>query len=372
MLFVTYKESISSALDRVSKVVKFNPRSAEILQCIRLDTNSGGVYITASSPMANVRVKVEGAKSDSNDSVVVNFDKFKDRISKTDSVVKVEASNGKMSIVSNENQMLGLALNDIREFPKISWDFPEESYGVELDEFLDIIGYAANITSDVTALTPAFLQVKIKDQTVYSASGVMYHKFPLECNPELSTTIPTQTLKALHGFIKSSAGSVVWMSQQVNDSDIVVSVGDDQFQTVPLALPFPNIDSMFDKIKIMATEELSFSSSKELIGVLNKARTSVDKFGTVNLKINGSAMTSVTVSASNESGDWFEHSINVLWTGKADGRSLRFNLDSLINFVKAINSEELTLRFGEDFRGDLSPAYCEIGEQVGILNQFRV
>lgn len=372
MLFAAYKDSFASALDRVSRVVKSNPRSVEILQCIRIDSGSAGVFLTANSPMAKVKVKVDGAKAQGEDSVIVNFDKIKDRVSKTSDTIRVEATNGKMSIVSNKDQKLGLTLGDLAEFPVLSWSVPEESYGIDKEEFLSTLALAGSLTSAVSALTPAFLQVKISKQTMTVASGVTFQKIPLECNPELESTIPTQTLSALQGFVKSSEGDVVWMSQLAEDSDIVITVGDDQFQTVPLALDFPDLEPVFNKIKIMATDELHFSETKRLLAALSKAKTSVDSYGTVNLDVQGTAMTTVVISASNEHGDWFEDKLPVLWSGSASGRKLRFNIDSLISYVKSVPSDSITLRFGEDFRGDLSPAYYEEGSRVGILNQFRI
>lgn len=369
MLLVVYKEDLISSLNRVAKIVKTNPRNVDILQCVKIETMGEEVFITATSPMASARVLVPNAIAGEPGAAVVNLDRFKDRISKAAGAMRIESDAHSMKIVSSEDQKLGLALNILEEFPTIEWAISEESYGLDRDEWVELLLSAASQTANTTALTPAFLQVKLENQFLWVSSGVSYQKLPVNCNPELVSAIPTATLGSLVGFIKESEGDTVWLSQ-MNEDDVVVTVGKDQFQAVPLALKFPDVNHVFDQVRVTAVDVLEVDR-KRLITELTRASTSTDEYGRVTLTLSKGAFTLITIKASSPTGDWFESEVQAVWGGGGD-RVLTFNLDSLLRFLKSFSEDAMELKVGDDTKGELSPIYCTEGDQIGILNQFRI
>lgn len=369
MRIVATKKSILTALDRVSRIVKSNPRAVEILQCIKVSTYSDTLYFTASSSMASARVAVTEAKIARGGSFVVNFDRFKDRVSKASSGMAMEVEGDFLKITSSDDQRLGLRLNNLNEFPNIEWSLSEESYGLDKNDTVSLFNKAVQITSTSSPLTPSFMQVHIEDQQLWAANGMSYNVFPMTCNPSLKTSIPVTTLAALSSFILESGGDKIWLSQGDGDR-VVASVGMDQFQTTPLAISFPDLDPMFDRVKVASIHELSFNR-KAMLGELSKAKSSVDEFGRVTWNVPSQATTLIEVSTNSEVGDWYESKVSALWTGPPE-RKLVFNLESLTHFMKTFDEEEITFNIGDDFRGELSAVYCKEGKHVGIINQFRV
>lgn len=370
MIFATHKESFLRALDRVSPVVKSNPRSIDVLQGVKLETIGTDVFVTASSPMANTRVLVEGAVVAGSGEVAVNFDKLRDRVSKSGESMRLEVKEKFLRITSSDDQRLGIPINDLREFPAVEWAQPEESYGLETPHFVGLLKTASSVTSEVTSLNPAFLQIQIRDQFLWGANSVSYQRIPINCNPSLNSSIPTATIHAMTKFIQDSGGDKVWLSQ-VGKEHVVVSVGKDQFQAVPLALDFPNLSQAFDHTKVRVSESLKIDR-KKLVTALAKAKTSADSYGRVTLVLQGTALTTLLIKTRSDHGDWYEEEIApVIWEGK-EGRTLTFNIDTLLSFLRSFKEEDVILELGDDFKGDLTPVLCVEGDHVAILNQFRV
>ena len=369
MQFATYKDSFLSALNRVSKIVKSNPRSVESLQCVKITSYAGQVYVSAVSNMGSAKVLIQGAKSSGSEDVLVDLDRLKDRVSKTSNMLKVEVDSHTLKITSTDDQRLGLAINDPREYPDVVWAVPEESYGLDKEELLNLFEIANRITNTTTALTPPFLQVLIRDNILWVANEASYQKFPIECNPSLEASVPTQTLAALSRFIQESEGDRVWLSQ-VGEDDIVVTVGNDQFQTAPLAVAFPELSPMFDRVKVMTTYQLTLDRAK-LLSSLTKAKTSSDNYGRVTIDILGTGLTNITIQSQSPSGDWYEATQSAVWDGEGE-RSLTFNIETLTKFLSSYVEDKIILRIGDDYRGDLSPVYVEEGERSGIITQFRI
>ena len=370
MIFVTHKESLLKSLDRVSPVVKSNPRSVDILQGVKLETINGEVYITASSPMANVRVLVKGAVVGTDGSVAVNFDKFRDRVSKSGDALRIEVDVNTLRITSSDDQRLGITTNDLREFAEVNWVQPEESYGLDSEHLVGLLRVAASVTEEVTSLNPSFLQVKIKDQFLWGANSVSYQKIPISCNPALECSIPTITLNSLIKFIQESGGDKVWLSQEGKDH-VVVSVSKDQFQAVPLSATFPDLAPAFNHTKVRVSDTLKLDR-KRVIAALTRAKTSADSYGRVILTMQDTALTSLLIQTRSDQGDWYEEEVpSVIWEGSS-GRTLTFNIDTLLKFLKSYREEDVIFEVGDDFKGDLTPVLCREGDHYGILNQFRV
>lgn len=369
MKFAASKVPIITSLDRLSRIVKSNPRSVEILQCVLVEAIGQEVYITATSSMASARVQVTGAKVAESGKFVVGLDRLKDRVSKAAEALVLETSANSLRILSSDDQKLGLSLNDTREFPEIDWTDPEESYGLKKKEVVELFKVANSLTSTTSSLTPAFLQVHIKEQNLWVASGVSYQVFPMECNPSLNSSIPTQTLSALTAFIQEAEGDTVWLSQ-LNEDDVVVSVGQDQFQTTPLAVDFPDLTPLFDKVRVASVSEC-IVKRRRLVEELSKAKTSVDNYGRISIKIEGVAAAMMVLQASSHAGDWYESKIPVIWTGTPD-RTFTFNLEALLKFLRTFSGDDITLFIGDDFKGDLAPIYAEEEGHEGIINQFRI
>lgn len=369
MRWAVEKDSLLSTLNRVSRIIKSNPRSVDILQCIKVSTYSNEVYLTAVSSMANVKVQVPGAVVGESGEFVINLDRFRDRVSKAGSRMRLDSDGMTLKIFSSDDQRLGLKLADPREYPSVEWVVVDESYGLKSADFLSLIRTANSLTSSVTSLTPAFLQVKLKNKELWVSSGVTYHRFDVECNPELDSTIPVQTLSALAAFIQESGGDTIWLSQG-DQTEVVVSVGNDQFQTSALAVQFPDLEPLFERVRISSDLELKVNR-RALIEELNKAKTSVDEYGRVRLTFDGKVVAQMNIHTESASGDWYESKIPCVWTGSED-RELVFNIDTLTRFLQSFNHDEIELGIGEDFKKDLSALYCSEEEHSGIINQFRI
>lgn len=368
MIFAARKDDILTALARVSKVVKSNPRSVDILQCVRVIVDES-VYVEAISSMASVRVKVRDAKVKESGTFVINFDKFKDRLSKSGSLLALDDESGLLKIVSSDDQRLGLQLNNPNEFPDETWVESEEAYGLGKEEFVSLLENAAAVSSAATSLIPAFLQVKIKNQKLWVANGLSYQMFDLACNELLDSSIPTTSLSPLASFINDSVEDTVWLDQG-NASKVVITVGSDQFQANPLAVDFPNLEQTFNKVKVSATDELTFDRSA-MLGVLGKAKTSADSYGRVYLDMDSATASAIQVSAHNDSGDWFEGKIPGRWMSSG-ARKLVFNIDALSKILRSFSEDSITVKVGQDFKGDLSAGIISEEGNVAIINQFRI
>lgn len=370
MIFAAVKENLLTAIDRVARVVRANPKSVDILQCVLVESHAGDIYISAYSPMASARVKVCDTALGEPGSFLVNLDKFKDRVSKAGSRIKLQADVTGLKLISSDDQRLGLALNNINEYPTLEWEYPDETYGLHRDEVLELFKSAHSLSGNNTSLIPAFLQVVIRDQTMWAANGVAYFKFPIRCNPELVASIPTQTLLAISGFIQETDADTVWISQD-SYKDLVVSVGVDQFQASPLAVSFPDLSDIFNQVRISSIQKLTVSRAK-LADELMKAKTSTNSHGCVTLTVGGLALSKIDIRAESDSGDWYESTVAASWDGSVESRTLVFNADSLRKFLNQFDHDMIDIMVGDDFKGDLSPIYVEEGEKVGILNQFRI
>lgn len=365
---VSSKEFITT-LDRVARVVKSNPRGVPSLLCVKLDVHAGEVYVSAVSTMASVRVQVQGAKVGSySEPVVVDFEKLRDRISRSGSKLGVEAKGNTLTIISDTSQKIGLVLGDIREFPTVEWEIVEESYGLEKSKFSSILKSASSIAG-TSALTPAFLQVYIKEGKIYSASGSSYQISPIGCNPSLVSTIPTQTIPSILSFLKDAPHDEVWLSQH-NSDFVVVSVGNDHFQTTPLSVDFPDLEQLFYTVRVAAQNECTLDRGL-LINAINSALSSTDEYGTVYLTTPSKVAGSLKIEANSEVGDYFTTSLTCYWTGPGE-QKVRFVANDLLRHLKTLTEERVTLKFTDDFRGTSAPLYLEEGEQSAIINQFRI
>lgn len=367
--FAATKKAVLTALDRLARIVKSNPRSVEILQCVRLESYGKEVYAVATSSMASARVKITDATAVEGGNLVVSLDRLKDRVSKAADVIQIQSSGTSMRIISSGDQRLGLALNDPEEFPTIEWVEVEESYGLVKADLVELFKLSHSLTNQSTALTPAFLQVRLAEQRLWVANGNSYQVFPVKCNPTLTSSIPTQTLFALSAFVEEAEGDTVWLSQ-LSEEAVVVSVGNDHFQTSPLAVEFPDLSPTFERVRVSTQNELEIERTRLALELM-KAKTSADQHGRVTLTIDTVGTTMVKVEAQSAIGDWYESQIPAIWTGKPE-RILTFNLESLLKFLQTFKKEKVVLRVGDDFKGDLSAVYCEEGEHEGIVNQYRI
>jgi DNA polymerase III sliding clamp (beta) subunit (PCNA family) len=314
-------------------------------------------------------VKVQSALVKESGEFVIDFNRFRDRVSKAGPQIVLDSDDQSLKIISSEDQRLGLKLNDPREFPTVAWNVTDESYGLKTEEFIGLLSTANTLASGVSSLTPAFLQLKIRDQELWAASGSTYHRFKLHCNPTLNTSIPLNTVPALISFIKESEGGTIWMSQDEGD-EVVISVGHDQLQTSPLAVQFPDLNGLFDRVQVTSTHELHLQR-REIINALSKAASSADAYNRVSLSFEGEVATSMLVRTESEVGDWFEIKIPCLWSGKKD-RTMVFNSEDLIRFIRSFESEEIKLLVGDDYKREVAAIYCEERDHSGILNQFRI
>lgn len=369
MLFAAPKDDLSAALSRVSRVVKSNPKSVEILQCVKVESYGSNVYVVATSSMASSRVQVDSAVLKEPGSFVVSLDRLSDRVAKAGDSMALESDDTSLKIVSSDDQRLGLKTNDPREFTEIEWSLSEESYGIDKAELVGLFKLANSLAASSSSLTPAFLQAHLKEQKLWVANGISYHVFDVLCNPALESSIPTQTLSALIGFVQESAGDTVWLSQLSGD-EVVVSVGDDQFQTTPLSVKFPDLEPQFTRAEVAAIHTISVNRTR-LITELNKAKTSMDKHGRVTLTIEGQGTAMIKVETASELGDWYESKVPTIWSGPPN-RALVFNLESLVKFLQSFKVEEIDLMIGDDFKSNLSAIYCSEGGHSGIINQFRI
>lgn len=364
------KDILSSALQRVEKVVKSNPRSVEILHNILLDSLGEDLYVTAKSNMASVRIKLDGAIVHDQGSIVVNFDKFRDRISKTEGEVVLDYNRSSLSISSSSDQRLGISLGDSRLFPTTKWNEEEESYSIKVEDFIELLRNAAKITSSATALTPSFMQIKIKDQLMYCSSGIVFLSTPINVNPSLVVRIPNATLTPLAAFLKADGVDRVWVSQGGKDS-MSVSVGCDQFQATPLALDFPDITELLERVRIASSVEISFDKSL-LTSALRNARSTAGDGGLVTLSFSGLGSSTMHIETQSSTGDWFESSIPCNWYGSEDF-VLEFQIDSLIGFLSCIPASVTKVAaFTSPSLKDKAPLYVKEGEFVAALNQYQV
>lgn len=368
MRFAASKDSLRAALDRVSRVVKSNPKSLEVLQCVKVSTYSGRVYIEAASPKAATRVTVDGAKVSDSGQFLVDYDKLKDRISKTSGAAVLDATSGtSLVITSTQDQRLSIRLRAVEEFPETEWDMPDESYSVLVEDLTSVLKDANRTLKGVSALTPMFLQIKIKDSRVQFASGATYHSIPLKCNPSLDVSIPSDMLSPIEAFISRSGTDRVWLSQ--SKSNVVVTVNDDQLQATSLSAPFPNMESSIEKIRVSSVHDLEVDR-KRLISEVTDARSSSDEYGTVKIVVNGTIITDMTIRTESETGDTFESSMPCQWSGK-EGREFTFTCDSLLTFLHTFSKDTMVLSTGEVIRGSSPSIYYEEGDRVGVLNQVN-
>lgn len=369
MRWAVEKESLLSAIDRVSRIVKSNPRSVDILQCVKVSTYAQQVYLTATSSMASVKVQVRGAVLSDGGEFVINLDKLRDRVSKAGSKIVLQSDDSTLKIMSSNDQKLGLRLADPREFPEVKWVLVDESYGLPTNEVVNLLKHAHSITSSTSGLTPAFLQAKFVDRKMLVSSGVSFHKFDVECNPALNSSIPTQTLSPLTAFIQESEGDTIWLSQDDSD-EVVISVGNDQFQTSSLAIAFPDLEPLFEKVRIASDADVRVNR-KDLIRELNNAKNSADDYGRVSLTMEGTLSTFMVVRCESASGEWFEAKLPCLWAG-TEGRTLVFNVESLVKFLQSFTTDDSVLYVGDDSKKDLAAVYCSEEGHSGIINQFRI
>lgn len=369
MRWKTDKAPFLSALSRVSKVVASNPRSVPILQCVLIESIGQDLYVIATSSSASVRVQVRDAVVGEPGRIVVSLDKLRDRVSKTTGDIVFEADSNMLRISSSTDQRLGIRLNDIREMPSLTWVDSDESYGFSTDEVSSIFRKIAGVSAKTTALTPSFLQAKISEQRVAFASGMSYHSIPVKVHPSLTARVPLSTLGYIISFISDSGYDKVWFSQNYSDT-LVVSVGKDQFQATPLSIDFPNISPLFDKVDIASTQECVLDR-RAFLKELRSARSTTDDSGSVSLRLAGLGMAAaIHLDVRSTVGDFYQSVVGCSWDGE-DNRTLTFQIDSLISFLNAFDSDRLSFLVGSDTRGELAPIIVREGEGVGVLNQYR-
>ena len=370
MLFAVRKEDIQSALSRVGRVVKSNSKSAAILQCVLFSSYAGKVYITATSHISSVKVVLPTLKNiNIEGSFAVNFDKLKDRISKSSSEILLETDLKVLKVQSSNDQKLGIALNNATAFPEVKWVDPDESYGVPKDSFLDTLTEFNRFTANVSSLTPAFLQVLIRDQLIFSSSGSSYIRKPLEVNPNLDVRIPTNSLSHLASFIQETEEDTVWISQDPSNA-VVVTVGTEQIQASSSTVPFPNLAPLFDNAEVACVEGIQINRT-DLLKELIRAKTSLDRWQQIKLNVSGVGYTSMKVSTVSDVGDWFESSIPCTWVGGKDIEMI-FSFDTLSRFLTMFKEEKVNLMIGPDIKGDPTQVLVEEGESSGVITQFRI
>lgn len=366
MKITATKDSLKAALDRVSGIVRSNPRSLDVLQCVRISTYSDRVYVEARSPKAAVRVVVSGASVVESGELLVNFDKVKDRISKIGSEATVSTSETSLLINSGNDLRLSITLNDVREFPDASWSYPDESYSIDTGEFLSLLAKSASTLKEVSALTPSFMQVKIDSNQWRMSTGAAHFVLPIKCNRNLSVSIPSGMLSSIAAFVKESGSDVVWLSQ--DGENLVVTVGDDQLQSMSLISPFPDTQPIIDKVRVASTNSLEIER-KRLLSEISRAKSSMDESSAITLTINGTAVTNLTVGATSEVGDTYESTMPCVWSGSP--RTLTFTYETLHSFLMMFECDIMDISVGDPIRSSLPAWYYEEGESVGILNQFR-
>lgn len=368
MLWTSSKEHLLTALARVQKVVASNPRSVQILQCVKLEASSDGLFVIATSNMANVKVQVTDAVVKAPGIIVVSLEKLKDRLQKTTGVVEFNANSTTLHLTSSEDQKLGIRLNDSREFPPVEWVEQDESYGLDASEVISLFSTVRSLAQSASALTPAFLQAKIEDQKIFCSSGVLYRVLPLKANPSLVARIPLSTLAALGSFIDEASEDMIWLSQYGADS-VVVTVGQDQYQAVPLAVDFPSISPLISRVDIASIYTFQVDRMK-LLREARRARSSADDDGVITLTIRGIGTAAAAhVKAESKTGDYYTSVVAGSWDGDTD-RVLSFQADSLINFLNSYNDDKISIQVGSDTHADRAPIIVREGDGVGVLNQY--
>ena len=370
MLLTADRDSLLKSLDRVSKIVKSNPRAIELLQCVLLETYGDDLYIIAKSHNVAARVCVPNTIVKSAGSSIVAFDRLREAVKNSSAnIVMDTSSDTSMKIYSSDDQRIGIPTKDVREFPSTIWLDLDESYAVDTTDFIVALQESVSLSNSNSSLSPMFMQVLIKDNCITSANGVSYQRIPIKCHKSLEVSIPINSVPLIVGFIKESGIDKAWVSTDTG-KQIVLSTGKDQFQVSALAVTFPDLDSVFSSAAVRTAESLEVDR-KKFIAELTKARLYSDEYGRVSLRIIGPAITSVSISSKDNNGGWFESAVNAVWSNK-NPVDLIFSVDSLLNFLKLFQKDTVTLKLGDDFRGDKTPMYCIEGGTIGVLNQFNI
>lgn len=367
MLFETSKADLETALKRIAKIVQANPRSVPILQCVRVLCVSGNLYVGAFSQKVSAQVHVPNAEVKKPGEVVVDYGKFKDRLAKVSPHVEVSTTSTTMRLTSSEDQRLGIPLSDLREYPELEFVDPDESYAVDITDFASVLETALK-SGGTDSLIPSLLQVQIKDKLVQVGNGIMAQLIPFECHENIDVTIPKWTINSILDFLNSSPYEKVWLSQDENNY-LSFSVGADSFQAVPLATEFPDMSNIFRTARINNVYEFS-TDRKTLMNSVRKAQSSTGSNGVFELDLSGNVVGKLKIHAESEEGDWYDETINGIWTGP--DKKMNFIAADFIRFFSTFEGETLLIKVGDDNMGNLSPIYIEEGEHVGVLNQFRV
>ena len=364
------KVSLVKSLSKLTPIIRSNSKAAPILQGILIEAVEYGVYMAAVSASSTVWTFVPDCEVTRIGRCVVDYARFKDRLTKTGNSPMFELVGDSLVMSSTDDQRLGLSVLNLNSFPIPSRDLPDESYKVPVPTLRRLLDASIEVTRDISPLTPLFLQVAIRGGLVTATTGAMYRELPVDINSSLDTSIPTAYLNTVKAFISNvDDNDSVWVSQ-VEGQDVVIVTGEDYLKIRALTNPMPDLSQTFTQATILATQEIILDR-KQLISILQDAKSSAPSSGVVTTTIDGMGLGELKVTASNELGDWFESAMSCVWTGKSE-ISLRFRVDSLISFLKTFMADRITLYVGESSNGRPTPIVCSEEDGRGIINQFVV
>lgn len=223
----------------------------------------------------------------------------------------------------------------------------------------------------VTGSRAALQQVAIMDGSVIACDGARLHKKQIPDFPEnLKINIPTKSIDELIKLLRSVAGEDVSISSSKNL--LAIKTGNTVLVSQRLLLPFPDVESMMLSPAMMNKQSLVFNVS-EFQDALNRVRVNSDpEYSSVFLSVvkPSSEDWALSISARDRYGNAAQEIIAAQWGG-TESQKFCFNHHYLSDLLISYARSEVELLMGVDTKVKKSPLFLNDAESgfVGLIQQ---
>ncbi|MFI3210851.1 MAG: DNA polymerase III subunit beta [Peptostreptococcaceae bacterium] len=341
MKIICNQKILSQKITVVQKAIS-NKTNSDILKGILLSAKDNLLKLTGYDLEIAIQTKIENIEILKEGSIVINSRLFGDILKKLpNTLIEIEVLNNNMVIIKYENSQFEIKGEPSNEYPDLPKIKSNDKYSLSKNALKNMIKQTVcAVSTDTTkpVLTGELLELSDNKISLVAIDGYRlavrsYDLLDFEYNNK--TIIPGKSLNDLNSLLTDDGN----ISVEFNDKYAIFNLDDTIIVTRVLEGDFIDYKKLIPKeynTKILIKTK-EFSESIERASLLSMSSTNKNNLIKLIIKSNN-----LIITSNSDQGNIYEN-INCALEG--DELQIAFNCKYLIDGIKNIDSEEITLEF---------------------------
>lgn len=331
------KRDLAKHISIVQRAIS-NRTTMQILEGILIQTVNGKLKLTATDTEISIETYVDAIIYEEGE-IVVNSKIFGDIIRKlpnSNIMIEISGSNINIKCEQSEFNINGQNTNEYPSLPEVS---KKNILSINADIFKNAIrltSFAVSLDDTRMALTGVLMDIKENSTSFVALDGyrMALKKIDMDNGFSFPAIIPGRSCSELTKIMEEDIDNIEII---ISDNYISLDLGDTKFYTKLLSGDFFQYEGLIreEHLSVVKVNKNSMQDSLERASLLAKE----EKANLVKLNIN---QDSVEITSNSEIGN-----VSEVVYSKLEGDSLKiaFNSKYLIDGIKIIESEEISMNF---------------------------